>query len=111
MVRQHQPSGSVTVVQNNPASVSVSAVTGLPGPPGPMGPQGPAGAAGASYHHDQSVPAAVWLISHNLGYYPGGVMVEDSTGDQVIGGVVRHVNANQVTITFSAPFGGSADLS
>ncbi len=54
----------------------------------------------------QQVPLAVWILQHNLGKYPS-VTTVDSSGEEVIGSV-RHDDINQVTITFSAAFSGSA---
>lgn len=76
---------------------------------GIMGPIGPRGLPGASYRHVQSSPSALWTVAHDLGYRPA-VTVEDSGGTVVIGDVV-HVDANHLTITFGAAFGGYANLS
>ena len=62
-----------------------------------------------SYAHTQSVSSATWTITHNLGYRPA-VSVVDSGGNHVIGDV-NYVSVNVLTISFSAPFGGSAYLS
>jgi hypothetical protein len=78
------------------------------GPPGPQGPPGPAGGGSASYVHNQATPAAVWTIPHNLGFFPN-VTVVDSSGAQVEGDVV--FSTNQVQVTFSAAFSGTAYLS
>jgi hypothetical protein len=98
-------------------AVSVVGQIGPAGPPGPAGPAGPAGpvgppgppGAGGTYHHDQAVAAQVWTINHNLGFNPS-VNVQDSAGTLVFGNVV-YVDVNTVTVTFSAAFGGVADLS
>lgn len=62
-----------------------------------------------SYAHTQSVSSATWTITHNLGYRPA-VSVVDSGGNHVVGDV-NYVSVNVLTISFSAPFGGSAYLS
>jgi len=62
-----------------------------------------------SYAHTQSVSSATWTITHNLGYRPA-VSVVDSGGNHVIGDV-NYVSVNALTVSFSAPFGGSAYLS
>lgn len=54
--------------------------------------------------------AAVWEVTHNLGYEPAGVFVTDSGGTEWIG-EVEHLNANQLTITFKTAFGGTVRLS
>lgn len=85
---------------------------GPAGPAGPAGPQGPAGPPGSggdlSYVHTQSVAAAVWTITHNLGKYPS-VSVVDSALTAWIGDVT-YTNANSLTVTFGAAFAGSAYL-
>ena len=62
-----------------------------------------------NYTHTQSVSSATWTITHNLGYRPA-VSVVDSGGNHVVGDV-NYVSVNALTISFSAPFGGSAYLS
>ncbi|HRY32123.1 MAG TPA: hypothetical protein P5531_04055 [Bacteroidales bacterium] len=60
------------------------------------------------YRHTQALPAAVWTVTHNLGKRPS-VTVTDTAGTQVEG-QVDYVNSNTLTITFSAPFSGYAEL-
>lgn len=62
------------------------------------------------YIHEQTTPSALWVITHNLGYQPGGIEVTDSGGDSVEGDVT-FVNANVLTIAFGAAFAGTAFLS
>ena len=64
--------------------------------------------AKTAYVHTQTVAAAVWTITHNLGKYPS-VSIVDSANDEVIG-EVRYTNTNQVVVTFSAAFSGKAFL-
>ena len=61
-----------------------------------------------SYLYQQSQPAALWDITHNLGYYPA-VTVMDSAGSVVLGDT-QHVSATRLTLTFSAAFSGQASL-
>ncbi len=68
-----------------------------------------AGGGGSYYRHVQSTPAAVWVITHGLGYRPN-VTVVDSTARQVEGDV-EHVNDNELIVSFSAAFAGEAYLS
>lgn len=85
---------------------------GVPGPqgdPGPQGNPGPPGPAGGTYTHTQGTAAAVWSITHNLGFFPN-VTVLDSAGTEVEGDVA-YVDANNLTVTFTAAFGGVAYLS
>ena len=64
---------------------------------------------GASYIHNQSTSASTWTISHNLGFFPS-VNVVDNGGNMVIGDVL-YITENQVSISFSASFGGKAYFS
>lgn len=64
---------------------------------------------GGNYTHNQSTASSTWTITHNLGFRPA-VSVVDSGGNHVIGDV-NYVSVNALTISFSAPFGGSAYLS
>jgi hypothetical protein len=68
----------------------------------------PATSTPTTYLHSQDVPSATWVIVHNLGRMPS-VTVLDSASTVVYGNVT-HDSVNQVTITFSASFGGKAYL-
>ena len=83
---------------------SVTAAYGPVGPTGPPGPTGPAGTV--FYHHIQSVPSTTWVINHNLNGFPTAVVI-DSAGTQWEG-LISYGSINQMTITFSAAFGGTA---
>lgn len=61
------------------------------------------------YLHTQTVAAATWTITHNLGQRPN-VAVLDEDGNEVFADV-DHASINQVVITFPTPFAGSAILS
>ena len=60
------------------------------------------------YIYQQTTPASVWTITHNLGKCPA-VCVVDTSGNEVVG-QLQHVNVNQLILTFSAPFSGEAFL-
>jgi hypothetical protein len=47
---------------------------------------------------------------HNLGFKPGGVMVTDSAGSEVVGSITQ-IDDNTTQIDFSTAFGGFAFLS
>lgn len=69
---------------------------------------GGGGGADLSFRFTQNTAAASWVIVHNLGKYPS-VTVCDSSGHAVIGDV-QYDSLNQLTLNFSAPFAGSANL-
>ena len=56
--------------------------------------------------HNQSIAAATWVVTHNLGKHPS-VTVVTSAGEQVFGDVL-FLNQNAVEISFSAAFSGRA---
>ncbi len=56
----------------------------------------------------QPSTSATWVIVHNMGKFPS-VSIVDSGKSLVIGNVT-YDSLNQVTITFSVPFSGSAFL-
>lgn len=62
----------------------------------------------SSYEFTQSSPADTWVITHNLNKRPS-ITVLTSAGDEVEGAVTVN-SLNQITITFCAPFSGSAIL-
>ena len=57
---------------------------------------------------NQSPPSSVWNINHGLGKFPS-VTVLDSAGTNV-SGCVEHLDANNLRITFSSGFSGTAYL-
>ena len=63
----------------------------------------------SGYTHTQAVASGTWVIVHNLGRLPSAVSVTDSGGTVFIGDV-KHDSINQTTITFTAPFTGTATL-
>lgn len=65
--------------------------------------------AGSAYTHNQSASASTWTVTHNLGFFPS-VNVVDNGGNMVIGDVL-YITENQVSISFSASFGGKAYFS
>jgi hypothetical protein len=71
------------------------------------GPQGPSGAAGSVFYvHTQAVASAVWTINHNLNGNPTAVVL-DSAGTQCEG-TFSYPSGNQMVITFSSAFTGTA---
>ena len=87
---------NITVVDST-ASISVTS-------PGPQGPPGPG--TQIFYVHTQSLPSSVWTINHNLNGQPTAVVL-DSSGAQYEG-TFSYPSNNQMTITFSAGFSGTA---
>jgi hypothetical protein len=63
-----------------------------------------------AYTHIQGVASDTWVITHNLGYAPGGISVMDSAGTMVEGDVT-HNTLTSLTIEFTSGFSGTAYLS
>ena len=87
------------VVVNNQPSVVVAA-------PGPQGAPGTFNPADIFYVHTQGTPSAVWTINHNLNGNPTAVVL-DSAGTQCEG-TFSYPSTNQMVITFTAAFSGTA---
>lgn len=64
-----------------------------------------------SYTHVQSVPAMVWTMVHNLGFYPGGVQIEDQNGSTIEGAEISYPDINTVRAEMSVPLSGVAVMS
>ena len=64
-----------------------------------------------AYTHTQAAPATTWVVSHNLGYRPAGVQVENAGGDDITPEGLVHVNDNQLTIEFLVAVSGTAYVS
>lgn len=58
--------------------------------------------------HVQATPALEWTVAHNLGKFPS-VTIVDSAGSEVEA-AVRHNDANNLTVTFTAAMSGSLYL-
>jgi hypothetical protein len=65
--------------------------------------------SGGHYTYEQMIPNEVWVIVHDLAFFPN-VMTFDSAGTQIVG-EVDHVDKNTVIITFSHSNAGKAYLS
>jgi len=89
---------NITVVDST-ASISVTS-------PGPQGQHGVFTPSDIFYVHTQATPAAVWTINHNLNGQPTAVVL-DSAGTQCEG-TFSYPSGNQMIITFSSAFTGTA---
>ena len=59
-----------------------------------------------TYVHNQAVPSATWNVQHNLNKFPSVTSVNNSNIKMF--GEVTYVDANNLTISFSAGFSGKA---
>lgn len=70
---------------------------------------GPSGSEASVYTHSQSVASTLWVINHDLHYFPN-VTTVTSAGDTVEGDV-QYLSADSIQIHFAASVGGFAYLS
>jgi hypothetical protein len=108
---------SAPTVQNvtmNPPAVTevtfqqqqgISGRQGIQGEPGEPGIPGP---MGTTFTYMQSSPSAFWTIAHQLNRFPS-IEVTDSTG-RVVEGDLQYIDANTLSVAFSAPFSGEVYL-
>lgn len=106
------PVATSTVVAHEPQVSTLDVIAA--GPQGPQGDQGDQGVKGdpgtlTYFTFNQTTPATVWTITHNLGGF-FAVTVVDSAGT-VVEGAITYQDANTVILGFSAPFSGTAYLS
>lgn len=64
-----------------------------------------------AYTHTQAVATTVWNISHNLGFNPSGVIVQDGTGADIEYDDITFVDVNNLTLSFLVPQAGTAHVS
>lgn len=86
------------VVMLGLTAAAATELVGLPGPPGTVIP------------FTQSTPAAVWSLVHNLGRFPGSVVITDPSGIAVWA-EVQNYSVNEVRVYFGSPQTGSAYIS
>lgn len=89
---------NITVVDST-ASINITS-------PGPQGQPGTFTPSDIFYVHTQAQASAIWTINHNLNGQPA-VTVLDSAGTQCEG-TISYPSNNQMVITFSAAFTGTA---
>ena len=89
---------NITVVDST-ASISITS-------PGPQGQPGQFSPSDIFYVHTQGQASEIWTINHNLGGQPTSVVL-DSAGTQCEG-TFSYPSTNQMIITFTAAFSGTA---
>lgn len=75
--------------------------------------ESPAGVSGGTaYKHNQASPASIWMVEHQLGFDPGGVLAHDLTGQPIGFPVVLYKDVGQsLWLSFDHPVAGTATLS
>lgn len=63
-----------------------------------------------AFRYVQNAPIALWTIVHNLGFYPAGIRIEDSAGQEA-SAEVSYPDISTVRLEFSEPMAGVAYLS
>lgn len=67
--------------------------------------------AATGYMHPQPIASDTWVVVHNLGYKPAGLLVLDSADTINEPASIIHDSDDQMTLTFLAAFGGVAFVS
>ena len=91
----------IDVILDLPEVVELTVSAGLEGPPGPKGDPGAAGAGAIPIVYTQEVPSAVWIVTHNLGYWPD-VTVYTVAGERMLPDVI-HGSLNTFTVIHANP--------
>ncbi len=104
---------NVTVATPAPIEISLSGTQGLSGPPGEQGLPGIQGLQGPegviqTFVYTQPAALSTWPIAHDLGRFPS-VIVVNASGD-LVEADVNYVDSNNILVSFSEPFAGSAYL-
>lgn len=73
---------------------------------GADGADGEDGASTTPFEYVQALPAAEWIVNHNLGRRPAGVEVLSPGGLSIIAEVI-HMSPNQLRVLFVSPQSGS----
>lgn len=73
---------------------------------------GPESAGSSDYRHDQTTPATVWTITHNLGRYPSSVSLHSpDLSEEYWGFNVQHLDINSLRVATEISIAGVALLS
>ena len=70
--------------------------------------QNPSTSGDSSFTYTQVTPETTWNILHNMGKFPSITVID--TADTVVTGQYTYIDNNNVTLTFSAGFAGTAYL-
>lgn len=99
----------VAVIEIRQPLASLYDITGKPGPTGPVG---PAGTTNVSFQHEQTTPATVWQITHELGYDPAGFTVVATDGYVIDDFGIQYLVAGaSLRLSFDIAIAGVAYLS
>lgn len=104
------PFDPITIVVDEPAFDPVLVnITNPEGPPGPPGPAGPTGATSSGYQHVQGIPSTLWVISHNLGFFPNVTIID--TDQSELEADIFYIDLNTIQIVLPVALPGSAYMS
>ena len=104
----------ITVVDNSP-EITVGDIVpeitfALTAPPQIIvyGPGTGGGNAGGYYVHEQLAASALWVVPHELRYFPNVTVVSEGG---ILFGDIEYIDDKNLEISFSAPYAGTAYLS
>lgn len=90
------------MIENKNVVDITSNISTSPYPPGP-------GTGDLNFVYTQTVPSAVWEVTHNLDKYPS-VTIVDTAGTTIVPNEINYNSGNRLTIHFLAQFCGKAYL-
>lgn len=100
----------VPIVGPTPVPTGTNVITvPVAGPPGPRGPAGVS--TNASCVWPVSVPVYLVQVTHELGFYPAGVVAIDTQGHEVEYAAVSYLSIDVAEISFDVMFSGTIYLS
>jgi hypothetical protein len=70
----------------------------------------PVSVPAGGYHHEQPVAATTWMVPHNLGFRPAGIVARDATS-LIEPDDVTYPDVNTTALHWLAATAGSADMS
>ncbi len=94
-----------TIIAPSPVTgaLVVVPVAGVPGPPGAAG--------GGAFRWNQTTPATVWTIVHNLGRYPAVATVHSADlSVSYVGFGIQHIDVNTLRLSMDIATAGVALL-
>lgn len=100
---------TVPVTETSPPADPSVMVVPVVGPPGPRGPAGTS--TNASVVWPVPVPVFLVQVTHDLGFYPAGVLAIDTGGSPVEYASLTYVSIDIAEVSFDVPFSGTIYMS
>jgi hypothetical protein len=93
--------GEVVIINDGPNETVIVSDVGV---------QGASSGEKPPYVHRQDMPAAIWHVTHALGFRPSSIRVQDLSEDEIDGFDITNEDDNSFDLVFSGPFSGVARI-